>query len=120
MATVVETHHDEEGIVWPASVAPYQVYFINLVNSKSEARNSKGEEIYKQLVNADIEVLYDDREGVSAGEKFTDADLLGIPQRVVISEKTLRKEQAEVKNRASGKIVMLSLSGLLEFFSKKE
>lgn len=112
MATIVETHYDENGIIWPSSVAPYQVHLIDLLNTKSE-------EIYERLKDAGIEVLWDDREDVSAGEKFADADLLGIPQRVVLSERTLRGDQAEVKNRASGEMTMVSLSLLVEFFSKK-
>lgn len=119
MATIVETHHDEEGIIWPETVAPYQIYFINL--GKRETGNEKrGEEVYKRLQEGSLEVLYDDRKDVSAGEKFADADLLGIPQRVVLSEKTLQEGQAEVKNRATGEITILPLSGLLEFFPKKE
>lgn len=114
MATIVETHFDEKGIVWPETVAPFHVYLINLSD-----RSNISDTVYTRLVRAGVEVLYDDRVDVSAGEKFADADLLGIPYRVVISEQTLKNSQAEVKSRARGEIRLLPLSGLLEFFSKK-
>src|SRR3989344_1642349 len=80
MGAIVEVHHDERGIVWPDAVTPYDVHLIILENAKKEA-----DKIYKELEKAGIDVLYDDREESSAGEKFADADLIGIPVRLVAS-----------------------------------
>ncbi len=104
MATIVEAHHDKQGILWPKEVAPYQVHLIEL-NSKKMTLS--GEKAYKELQEKGIEVLYDDRDDVSAGVKFVDADLIGIPVRLVVSEKT--KDKIEWKNRDSQKTQLLTL-----------
>ncbi|MCG2692351.1 His/Gly/Thr/Pro-type tRNA ligase C-terminal domain-containing protein, partial [Microgenomates group bacterium] len=83
MGALVEVNHDHKGIIWPESAAPYQVHLINL--------KTDGEKIYKQLMKAEVEVLWDDREDVSAGVKFADADLIGIPVRLVVSERNKDK-----------------------------
>lgn len=104
MGTIVELYHDDKGIVWPTSVSPFQTHLIEVGSGKSEVRK-KAEEIYNILQENNIEVLYDDRE-ISAGEKFADADLIGIPYRVVVSEKSLKAGGVEVKKRSEkeGKI----------------
>jgi prolyl-tRNA synthetase len=104
MGTIVETLSDEKGIVWPASVAPFAVHLLGLGEDMSEA-----DRVYEELVAAGVEVLYDDRTGVMAGEKFADADLLGMPIRVVISKRSLEAGGAEVKGRteSEGKIIPL-------------
>ena len=98
MACIVETHHDEKGIIWPESVAPYQVHLIG-VNLENRKVKKAVEDLYQKLNSVGIEVLYDDREDVSAGVKFNDADLIGIPTRLVVSEETLKKESVETKRR---------------------
>lgn len=99
MGTIVEVSHDEKGIIWPESVAPYKYHIIPL-QSKDEAKNQEilgaAEKLY---LDAKGDALLDDREGTSAGEKFADADLIGLPIRIVISEKTLDKGGAEFKER---------------------
>lgn len=107
---LVEVFHDERGIVWPEAVAPFKVYLIGL-DLDSSVKN-RVEEVYKLLQAEGIEVLYDDRENVSAGEKFADADLIGIPYRVVISKKT--EEKLEVKKRSENATEFLSLEELLQ------
>lgn len=102
LATVVETSHDEKGLVWPEAVAPYQVHLVGL--------NEKAEEVYKKLQDAGIEVLFDDRD-VSAGEKFADADLLGIPVRLVVSNKS--GEMIEYKNRSETETKLISFEEVL-------
>jgi prolyl-tRNA synthetase len=106
MGTIVEVHHDKKGIVWPESVAPFQVVLIG-IPGKNVSQTC--EKIYQQLNTKGIEVLYDDRDA-SAGEKFADADLIGIPTRIVISEKTLAKKSVEIKkrNKESTKLVKIS------------
>lgn len=91
MTTVVEKHHDDNGIIWPKNIAPFAVHLISL------RENDKAEEIYKKLEEAGVEVLYDDREDIAAGAKFADADLIGIPVRLVISAKT--EDRIEWKER---------------------
>ncbi len=98
MGTVVEIHHDERGIIWPDSIAPFQVHLI-------EIGERLAKKTYKDLQKQNIEVLYDERQ-VSAGEKFVDADLLGIPWRWIVSEKTAG--QIEVKRRDSDKAELVS------------
>jgi len=110
MATVVEASHDEKGIIWPESIAPYQVHLlsIGLEDKKVEAR---AEKVYNQLVSAGIEVLYDDREE-SAGIKFAEADLIGIPKRLVISPKTLEKDSIEIKKRSEKESKLVKIEKL--------
>lgn len=98
MGTVVEVSHDERGIIWPESIAPFKVHLIGL--------NGKGEEIYQKLVDQGVEVLFDDRSDRGAGEKFADADLIGIPWRVVVSDKT--GDNVEVKKRTESNPQLIS------------
>lgn len=100
MGTVVELFHDEKGIVWPESIAPFAVHLIGL------NENEEAEKIYEKLNAQGIEVLFDDREA-AAGEKFADSDLIGIPWRVVVSKKSLAAGGIEVKkrNETEGKIM---------------
>ena len=102
IATIVETHHDERGILWPEAVAPFPAHLIE-VKSQNAKVKTEAEKVYKNLAAKGIEVLYDDRDDKTAGEKFADADLIGIPWRVVVSEKTLEKKGIEVKRRSEAK-----------------
>ncbi|MFH0856447.1 MAG: proline--tRNA ligase [bacterium] len=104
MATIVEMFNDEKGIIWPSSVAPYQVHLIRI--GKSEEVAEKAEELYTELTAKNVEILFDDRD-VSAGVKFADSDLIGIPLRIVISEKTLAKDSVEIKKRDSGEVAIV-------------
>jgi len=102
LAACVEQNHDKEGIIWPISIAPFQVIVIGL-NLENKQVKSLAEEIYRLLIKNNVEVLFDDREGVGAGEKFKDADLLGIPYKVVISPRFFKGEQIEIKDRRTQK-----------------
>lgn len=108
MAAVVEVYHDKAGIIWPISVAPFQVHLLEL-------EGASGKKIYEDLQKAGIEVLYDDREA-SAGEKFAEADLIGIPYRLVVSAKTGTK--VEVKKRGEIKVSLMTLASLIKLLSK--
>lgn len=110
MAAIVEKYHDEKGILWPESVAPFQVHLIVLPGKEAEAVFSAADKLYSELLDAGVEVLYDDRTGISAGEKFADSDLIGIPVRIVISQKTLVEQSAEYKRRAESESRLISLS----------
>lgn len=111
LGTLVEVYHDDRGIIWPKQVAPFTVYLIDLTTNK-------GEDLYKKLNEANVEVLFDDRD-VSAGEKFATADLLGIPYRLVLSEKTRSAssgqagDKIELKERKSGKIELVEFADLI-------
>ena len=96
MGTLVEIYNDDKGIIWPEAVAPFMVHLVGLDLNDSSVK-SEAERIYKLFQADDVEVLYDDRIDVSAGEKFADADLIGIPYRVVISKKT--GDKLEIKKR---------------------
>ncbi|PIV43319.1 MAG: hypothetical protein COX92_01860 [Candidatus Nealsonbacteria bacterium CG_4_10_14_0_2_um_filter_40_15] len=106
MGTVVENNHDEKGIIWPKEIAPFSVHLISLENSP-QVKKTAGK-LYKELTEADIEVLYDDRDK-STGEKFAEADLIGIPQRLVISERTLKENSVELKQRSENRIKLIKL-----------
>lgn len=115
MATIAEKFHDERGIIWPESVAPYKVHLVGL-DLEVEEIKEKVEQVYQQLQEKGVEVLYDDRKGVSAGEKFADADLIGIPYRIVISKKTHSgqvEDGLEVKKRGEEKVEFIAIEELL-------
>jgi len=107
LAAIVEVHHDDKGIIWPEEAAPFKVHLLSL------GQNEEAEEIYKNLEKSGAEVLYDDRD-ISAGEKFADADLIGIPYRAVISRKSLAAGGIELKRRDSRKSEILSAEELLK------
>ena len=107
MGTIVEVHNDEKGIVWPESVAPFQAHLVEIKSGKAEVAG-EAERLYTALQKSGIEVLYDDREDARAGEKFADSDLIGIPWRIVVSEKTVAGGEFELKNRKTGDVMMVS------------
>jgi prolyl-tRNA synthetase len=111
MGAVVEIHHDEDGIIWPTSIAPFSVHLL-LIGEPTPALKNFGDKIYNDLAKAGIEVLYDDRDGTSAGEKLVDADLIGLPWRAVVSEKTLVQNKVEVKRRNLKETKLLKINEL--------
>ena len=108
MGTIVELNNDENGIIWPQSVAPFQVHLLSL------GKNEEAQKIYADLEKNDIEVLFDDREDTNAGGKFADADLIGIPWRVVVSQKSLAGGGVEVKKRNEKESEIVKVEKLLE------
>lgn len=107
MAAVVEVHHDELGIVWPVPVAPYEVV-ITVVKMDDDATVSAAEELYRQLTDAGIEVLIDDRDG-RPGVKFADAELIGIPYRVTVGPRGLAEGAVELTERRGGESEAVAL-----------
>ena len=103
LGAVVEVHNDDRGILWPESVAPYKVHLIALEGGEQET-----DKFYLGVQH--LSVLYDDREDKSAGEKFSDADLIGCPVRIIISKKTLVSGCAEVKKRSEKEATLVSLT----------
>lgn len=100
MAIVIETHFDDKGIIWPASITPYHVHLVGLDLSDSVEVKKTAENVYKQLTDANIETLYDDRFEVTPGEKFADADLIGVPIRLLVSKKSIQSGGVEYKLRS--------------------
>ncbi|HTR80518.1 MAG TPA: proline--tRNA ligase [Bacteroidota bacterium] len=111
IACHIEQHHDDKGIIWSRSIAPYDIHLI-CVNTSVETVLAKSEEFYKNLTASGFTVLYDDRTNVTAGFKFNDADLLGMPLQVVVGEKNLKNGQVELKDRRSGKRWTVAVDGL--------
>lgn len=107
MGTVAEVFSDENGMVWPKEIAPFKVHLLSLTENTKEL----ADEIYKTLQEKNIEVLYDDRD-LRPGEKFADSDLIGIPTRVIIGDKTIESKMLEVKDRATGETRELTLENL--------
>ena len=111
VAAIVEASHDDKGIIWPKAVAPHQVHLVSLGNDPIVT--AAATKLYESLMMAGIDVFYDDREEVSAGEKFSDADLIGIPCRVTISNKTLAEDSVEIKLRNSQESKLVKLTELV-------
>ncbi|MFC1789810.1 His/Gly/Thr/Pro-type tRNA ligase C-terminal domain-containing protein [Patescibacteria group bacterium] len=113
MAAIVEINHDEKGIIWPKEVAPYQVHLIKIENNEEIKKTA--ESLFRDLQKSGVEVLYDDRDDKTAGEKFNDADLLGIPIRLVVSERNSGEKSIEIKNRNEKKIKIVKISDVQKY-----
>ncbi len=111
MGTIVELLSDEKGMVWPEAVAPFKVHLVAVGNSE-EVKNAS-DKLYEKINSMGVEVLYDDRD-LRPGEKFADSDLIGIPYRVVVSEKTLSEGKVEVKKRTEEKAELMSEEDFLK------
>ncbi|KKW35939.1 prolyl-tRNA synthetase [Candidatus Adlerbacteria bacterium RIFCSPHIGHO2_01_FULL_54_23] len=111
MATVAETFADGKGLVWPEDVAPFRVHLVELSGGEAEIKK-EADELYRNLTDAGVEVLYDDRD-LRAGEKFVDSDLIGIPMRIIVSQKSLAEGNFECIERATGHTAYKSLPELI-------
>lgn len=128
MGALAEIKHDDKGVIWPKEVAPFEVVVV-AINSKDTEKNKtilkESQKLYQTLSaiggstvdgqKQKIEVLYDDRQDVTSGEKFTEADLWGIPWRVVISEKTLKEEAVELKKRSEEKVKLIKVNEVIDY-----
>ncbi len=117
MGTVVEVLSDDKGIIWPSSIAPFTVHLLALGDDKEISKEAV--KVYESLLKANIEVLFDDRTGMSAGEKFADADLLGIPWRAVVSTRSISEGGIEIKKRSEEKGKVIPLDELLKMLASK-
>ena len=113
VAAAVEANHDENGIIWPVSIAPFEVEVLAL-DPRDEAVMKTAENIYEQLLDAEVDVLFDDRDE-RAGFKFKDADLIGVPLRIVVGKKSLANGTVEVSHRRDGEKKPLSPDEAIEF-----
>ncbi len=110
MGVIVEALSDENGMVWPKEIAPFRAHLVML--GESEEVKKLAEETYKTLQKEGIEVLFDDRD-LRAGEKFADSDLIGVPTRIIVGEKTLENKSFEIKDRATGEVSQKTLDELI-------
>ncbi len=111
MGAIVEVCHDKNGIIWPKEVAPFQIHLIEIMQKEKTAK--KAEKIYQDLQNKGFEVLYDERKK-SPGEKLVEADLIGLPYRVVISGRTLKNNSLEIKKRNEKKTKLIKIQKLVQ------
>ena len=111
MGAIVEVLSDEKGMIWPQSIAPFQVHLLFLPGGEQKANR-----LYEHLTKKGIDVLYDDRD-TSPGEKLVDADLFGIPWRAVVSEKTVAADSVEIKRRSEEKVELVLHKDLLSHIS---
>ena len=116
VAAAIEANHDENGIIWPAQIAPFDVILIN-IRVGDEACDKACEELYFKLQNKGVEVLYDDTKN-SLGQKFSVADLIGVPTQIIIGPKSLALGKVEIKNRKTGEKSEVSLDEVLLKFLK--
>lgn len=119
MGTLVEVFHDEKGIIWPQNIAPFQVYLAAV--GRNEEAYLKSEELYQKLTEAGIEVLYDDRKDkkIGPGQKFGDADLIGLPYRVVVSERNMEVGTAEITCRKTSEVEMVPFDKVKSYLESK-
>jgi len=113
MACYLEQNHDEHGIIWDKTLAPFDIQLMGL-NMKKELVVEASNKIYGELTNNGFEVLFDDRSNVQAGFKFNDADLLGMPVQVIVGDKKLKENKVEVKIRRTGERFDVELSTLVK------
>ncbi|HRV92321.1 MAG TPA: proline--tRNA ligase [Anaerolineae bacterium] len=118
MAAVVEQHHDDNGIIWPESIAPFDLHVVSLAKRPDDEIGQQGEALYEQLQQAGFDVLYDDRKE-SPGVKFSDADLIGIPWRITISARSLKNGGVEVKRRRDPEAEIVPVDQIVEFLKNK-
>lgn len=108
MGVLVEKFHDDKGIIWPKSVSPFDFHLINIAKDPTKA-----DKIYESLQSEELAVLYDQRQ-VSAGEKFADSDLIGIPVRILVSDKTLMEDSVEIKERGSSRSQLIAIKDIIK------
>ena len=116
MAAAIEQHHDADGIIWPAAIAPYQVVIVP-INIKDEPQMAMAEKVYQELMTAGIEVVLDDRDERS-GVKFKDADLIGYPVRITVGPKALKENCVEVKVRRNKESMMYPVNEYVDHVSR--
>ena len=112
VAAVIEAYHDDNGILWPPDLSPFDVGLINL-NVGDQASSQMSLEVYQKLTNAGVEVLYDDRDE-RAGVKFADMDLIGLPLQLIVGPRGITNDEVELKERKTGKIMKMSLEKALK------
>ncbi len=116
VAAAIEQNHDNEGIIFPKNIAPFDCSLITINEKKSEIVKSKAKEIYSLLIKNNVDVFYDDRDA-SPGNKFSDSNLMGNPYQIVISEKNIKNGFLEIIKRKDQKKFEITEKDLLGFFN---
>jgi prolyl-tRNA synthetase len=116
VAAIIEASHDDTGIIWPESVAPFKVALLNLKQGAAET-DAACEQIYRDLTAKEVEVLYDDRDE-RAGGKFATADLIGLPWQVMVGPRSLAEGKVEVKKRADGSRELMSIEAAVDLLAQ--
>lgn len=119
VGAIIEQHHDDKGMIWPASIAPFEAIVIAINGHKSEAVATAAETIYSELLAAGVDVLYDDRDGVRPGAKFADAELIGIPHRIVVGDRGLESGVVEYLDRRESDSVDVALADIVDQVSER-
>ncbi len=117
MAAVIEKNHDEDGMIWPKEIAPFAVHLLSFDHENAKVRKVS-DRIYQDLQKAGIEVLYDDRIKVSPGQKLAESDLIGIPVRLIVSEKNIGKNKVGLKYRDKKTESLASISSIKTILKK--
>ena len=112
-AAYIEQNYDKDGIVWGGELAPFQIHLVS-VNNKADAVKEAAEKLYSELIAKGYEVLFDDRDDISPGVKFKDADLIGVPLQLVVSDKNMKNNEIEVKFRKTGERVKINYPEIME------
>ena len=118
VAAAIEQHHDNQGIIWPNSLAPFHVAVLGMNQKKSQRVREACAELYRELLDAGLEVVFDDRD-VRPGVMFADMELIGIPHRVVIGEKNLDQGLVEYRARSGGENENIPRSEIVAFLKKQ-
>ena len=116
VAAAIEQHHDARGIIWPEKIAPFQVVIIPINLHKSQVVREETLKLYERLMQADVDVLLDDR-NERAGVLFADQDLIGIPHRIVISESKLGENLVEYKFRSNESTELIAIDKIVDFIA---
>ncbi|MBL7249994.1 proline--tRNA ligase [Alloalcanivorax marinus] len=119
VAAAIEQNHDDRGIIWPAAIAPFQVALVPVNIKKSPRERELAEQLHRELEDAGVEVLFDDREKERLGVKLADTELLGIPHRVVIAERGMDKGTLEYKGRTDAENTDVPVDGIVDFLKEK-
>lgn len=114
LAAIIEQNHDEKGIIWPKSVAPYEVCVLQISDNSDVTKFS--EDLYHELLG-DYSVVYDDRD-ISPGIKFSDSDIVGVPVKLISSPRNVKKDVVEVENRKTGESIELGRDSFMARFER--
>ena len=118
VAAAIEQNHDDSGIIWPSSMAPFQLAIVPLNMQKSEAVAECAQQLYQALCEAGVEVLLDDR-NERPGVKFADMELIGIPHRIVIGDRALAEDKLEYKGRTDEESQLVARDGIMDFIKAR-
>ena len=118
VASAIEQNHDEKGIIWPASIAPFQVGLVPINMHKSEEVRAEAEKLYETLTSCGIDVLFDDRKE-RPGVMFANMELIGIPHRIVLSERGLKAGTVEYKNRRAEDNDNIAYAEIVDFIKQQ-